>query len=430
MRISAGIATIAISILLVVLVPTSALLVAFALCLASLRWERSLIAAFFLFAAFHCMLGYFAAFAGEEGIYWLATGKTLWFAKADFAIALGLFSMATAYRFADHAKPTWVNGLVIDQDRLRIVSRAAVLIAAATMFYLYAGFSVIDLAMQNFAEVGKLRYLGSETATDAYLVIRVSDALVCTLPLLWILRRNRLDKLVCFVGFIALLLPLRRAAIFSVLLIPVLMQARTINYRKLTIIVLVFVLIFAASQIALLSFTDNDATSSFASALSEVRDLGWVMQLIQSNYLYGTSLIQPLDPFPGLIDKWKNSHSIAYITAELLNVDPESRSFGGLRITFAGEAYMNFWYFGPVMCGLLLGLGAGWADRAMQHAATLPIRYLGLTAFVWICLWLYLAGTQAVATLKFEVVILCAVYFLSRKRAVRVPVRSLQPALP
>jgi hypothetical protein len=46
-----------------------------------------------------------------------------------------------------------------------------------------------------------------------------------------------------------------------------------------------------------------------------------------------------------------------------------------------------------------------------------------------VCLWLYMAGTQAVATLKFEVVILSAVYFLARKRTARASVPALQPAL-
>ncbi len=185
-----------------------------------------MIAAFFLLAALHCLSGYFISARGADALYWLATGKEIWFSQAVFAIALGLFSMATAYGFANRSKPTWINGLSIDEDRLRNVTRAAVIIAACLMFYMYAGFSVIDLAMQNISEVGKLRYLGSETATDAYLVIRVSDALVCTLPLLWIMRQKKLDYFIYGLGMIALLLPLRRAQVFSVLFVPLLVQSK------------------------------------------------------------------------------------------------------------------------------------------------------------------------------------------------------------
>lgn len=429
MRLSAAFALIAVSILLAAVFPSSAFWLACVLCLASLRWERTLVATFFFFAALHCVLGYFVSFKGEGAIYWLTTGYDMWFSQAAFAIALGLFSMATAYGFANRSKPTWINGLSIDENHLRNVTRVAVLIAACLMFYMYAGFSVIDLAMQNIADVGKLRYLGSETATDAYLVVRVSDALVCTLPLLWIMRQKKLDYFIYSIGLVALLLPLRRAAIFSVLFVPLLVRSKAINYRKVGIVVLAFLVLLAASQIALLSFTENDATSSLASALSEVRDLGWVMELMHGNYLQGSTLIQPFDPFPGIIDTWKNTHSIAYFTADLLNVDPESRSFGGLRLTLAGEAFMNFWFFGPVFCGFLLGLCASWAERAMKNSTTLPIRYLSVTALVWICLWLYMGGTQAVATLKFELIVLSIVYFLSRKRSVPASLTSLQPAL-
>ena len=429
MRLPAAIALIAGSILLVMIFPASAFWMACVLCVASLQWERSLIAVFFLFAALHCVAGYVLSFRGEESIYWLATGQGLWFAKAAFAIALGLFAMATAYRCSNHGQPTWINRLVIDEDRLLKVSRLAVIAAAAAMFYLYSRFSIIDLALQNLTEIGKLRYLGSESASDAYFVVRLSDVLVFTLPLFWLIRRTKWDTLLCFVGFVALLLPLRRAALFSVLFTALLVQARTIGYRKLVILLLVFIVIFGASQVALLSFTGNDASTSLASALSEVRDLGWAMELIHGNYFNGVTLIQPFDPFPGLIDSWKHTHSIAYITAELLNVDPESRSFGGLRITLAGEAFLNLWFFGPVIFGYMLGLCAAWARRSMQNATTMPIRYLSVMSFIWICLWLYIAGTQAVATLKFGVLVLFMVYFIARKRSPAVTSETMRPAM-
>src|SRR5580704_10018712 len=161
MRLSAAFALMAISILLVAAFPSSGFWLACILCVASLRWERSLVAAFFAIAALHCLFGYFAAFRGEGGIYWLATGHDAWFSQAAFSIALGLFSVATAYRFARGLDLTWVNKLSIDEDRLRNMSRAMVVIAAGLMFYMYAGFSVIDLAMQNIGDIGKLRYLGS-----------------------------------------------------------------------------------------------------------------------------------------------------------------------------------------------------------------------------------------------------------------------------
>ncbi len=320
MRLAAHLALIVLAILLAVVLPQTMFWMACVLAIASLHRGRSLVSAFFLLAAIHCVLGYGMAFKGEESISWLATGQQVWFAKAALAIALGLFSMATAYRFSKHAQPTWLNGLSIDEGRMRNLTRAAVLIAAGVMFYLYAGFSVIDLALQNITEVGKLRYLGSESAVDAYMVIRVSDVLVCTLPLLWLMRQKKADYLIYLLGFVALLLPLRRASIFAVLLLPVLVRFKSINYRKLALLFLVLLAIYGLSQIALMTVYDYDVLSSAASALPEVRDLGWAMELLRSNYLYGATVIQPLDLLPGLIDTWKKTHSISYITAELLDV--------------------------------------------------------------------------------------------------------------
>lgn len=429
MRLAAHLALILLAILLAVVLPQTMFWMACVLAIASLQWSRSLVSAFFLLAAIHCVLGYGMAFKGEDSIYWLATGQQVWFAKAALAIALGLFSMATAYRFSKHSQSTWLNGLSVDEDHMRNLTRAAVVIAALAMFYMYAGFSVIDLALQNLTEVGKLRYLGSESAVDAYMVIRVSDVLVCTLPLLWLMRQKKIDYLIYLIGFIALLLPLRRASIFAVLLLPVLVRFQSINFRKLAVLFLVLLAIYGLSQIALMTVYDYDVLSSAASALPEVRDLGWAMELLRGNYLYGATVIQPLDPFPGLIDTWKKTHSISYITAELLNVDPESRSFGGLRITMAGEAFLNLWFFGPVLFGLALGWGTAWAERSMDHATNLITRYLSVTAFAWICFWIYMGGTQAAPTIKVELILFAAMYLLARKRAVAEPGTVLQPAV-
>ena len=92
MRLSAALALIAVSILLVEVFPSSGFWLACILCLASLRWERTLIAAFFLLAALHCLSGYFISARGADALYWLATGKETWYSQAVFAIALGLLA--------------------------------------------------------------------------------------------------------------------------------------------------------------------------------------------------------------------------------------------------------------------------------------------------------------------------------------------------
>ena len=428
MRIYSAIALIAISILLAVILPQSMFPLACILAIASLHWERSLMAAFFALAAAHVIGGYFIAYLGQDSIYWLFNQHQFWFAQASLTIALGLFSMSTAYRMSHKTTETWINRLAIDEDRLRLAVRVIVLIAAGAMFYIYSGLSIVDLALENLSQLGKLRYLGGESASDVYWIARASDALVCTLPLLWLLKKGKLDYLIYAFGFLALIPPLRRAAIFSVLLLPFLVQTRQVNYRKVAVTFLILLCLYVVSQVYFLQLDQDETLTAVASALPEARDLGWVMQLLGSHYLYGATFIQPFDPVPAFIDTWKETHSMGYITATLLGLDPDERTFGGLRVTLAGEAFMNFWLFGPVIFGLLLGYGAAWARRSMDHARTLPIRYLAVTAFIWICLWLYMGGTQAVATLKFELVVLVVVYFAARKRTAPATDVALQPA--
>ncbi len=323
---------------------------------------------------------------------------------------------------------TWLDKLSIDDGRIRIIARIVTLIAAGLMFYMYAGFSVVDIALQNAGEIGKLRYLGSESAADAYLVVRISDALACSLPLLWLTRNRKLDYFIYGVGLIALILPLHRASILTVFLVPFVVRAREINYRKIAVVFLVLLAVYVTSQIYFLNVEEDETVGAVASALPEVRDLGWAMKLLDGNYLYGATLVQPFDPLPSLIDTWKEKHSLSYVTTTLLGQDPEERSFGGLRVTIFGESFLNLWFLGPVLLGFLFGWAAAWAVRSVNHAATLPSRYLAVTAFIWICMWLYMGGTPVLATLKFEFVILALMYFAARKRSLPIPGIAMQPA--
>jgi hypothetical protein len=428
MRLYFAIALIVLSLLSATLLPQTMFFMACLLSLASLRLERSLIAVFFALAALHCIGGYFIAFRGESSLYWLFNQHEFWFSQATLAIALGLFSMSTVYRLSDLQKTTWIGKLSIDEDRLRVVTRIVVVAAGGLVFYMYSQFSVIDLALQNFSDIGRLRYLGSESAMDVYTVGRVSDALLCALPLLWLLKTRKLDYVIYGFGLLAMIPPLRRAQLFAVLLLPFLVRAKEINYRKLAITFVVLLSIYVVSQFYFLTLGEGDSFNAVASALPEARDLGWAMKLMDGHYLHGVTFIQPFDPFPAIIDTWKASHSMGYITATLLGVDPDERAFGGLRVTMAGEAFMNFWFFGPVLLGSLLGWGAAWAARSMNRSVDLPSRYLAVTAFVWICFWLYMGGTQALATLKFNAVILLLMYSLAFRRSVPAVLYAARPA--
>jgi len=414
-----------VSLLIAIIFPKSMLFLACLMALASLKKERTLVSAFFFLAAVHCILGYFLAFRSEEHIFFNFSYHEFWFAQAAFAISLGLLGVSIGYEFSDHTNRTWVNYLSIDEDKLRVVTRMAVVLGAAAILCMYSRFSLVQVLLENFISAGKLRYLGGESASDVWIVAKALDVLTYSLPLLWVVRKHKIDYLTYAVGFIALLLTLRRASMLSVLLVPIIVRSEKVNFRKLAVVFLVLISVYSASQIVFLNADKDSAVSAMASAFPETRDLGWVMASMDGKYLYGSTFVQPFDPLPTFLSDWKQTHTMEYVTANLLGFDPLKRDFGGLRLTMAGEAYMNFWILGPPPFALLLGFGIAWSERSLKFSDTIPVRYLSATLFLWFSFWLYMGGTQALGTMKFGAIVLFAMYFFSRKQT-----PALTPQMP
>jgi hypothetical protein len=404
------------SLLIGIVLPNSMPFLACLLALASLRRERSLVSAFFLLASMHCILGYFLAFRSASHIFSDFNHYDSWFGQAAFVVSLGLIGVSIGYQLSDHNNRTWVNYLSIDENKLRIVAKVAVILGAATIFYMYSRFSFIQALLENLDFAGRLRYLGSESLGDIWIASKALDVLTYSLPLLWVIRKDKTDYLTCVVGLTALFLTLRRASLLSVLLVPLLVKSEKVNFRKLAFVFLGCISLYSASQIAFLDMDKDGPAAAVASAFPEVRDLGWIMALMHGDYLYGATFVQPFDPLPAFASNWKQTHTMQYVTASLLGFDPSTNDFAGLRLTMAGEAYMNFWMLGPPLLALLLGFGIAWSERALKFSVTVPIRYLSATIFLWFSFWLYMGGTQALGTIKFGAIILFVMYAAARKQ--------------
>jgi hypothetical protein len=379
----------------------------------SIAFQLSPVALFLGFAAFHCVFGYIGAFVSEEHIFSVFSHHQAWFAQAAFVVALGLFAMSMAYRTFRSGVRTWVTELSIDPDRLCMCARIAVLLGMALTTYLLSQMSLLDVVAEQFGGLGQLRYMGTEGSLTAWVSARALDLFAYSIPLLWMLRRRRADIVLIVLGAIPFLLLLRRAAILSAILVP-LLAARRINYKIVVVALLIGVSVYSASQLFLLDSGSDAQPAAVFSAFPEIRDLGWVMSLMRDDYLGGTTLIQPLVPLPSFISDWKTKHTMEHVTGKLIGLDdPDSRSFAGLRVTMAGEAFMNWWFIGPPIFGFLLGMGAAWAERSLLNSRTTATRYISATLMVWICFWLYMGGTQALGTVKFGALMLSAMCFYS-----------------
>jgi hypothetical protein len=143
--------------------------------------------------------------------------------------------------------------------------------------------------------------------------------------------------------------------------------------------------------------------------------------------LHGVTFAQALLPVPSIVSDWSSTHSLRAITTKLIGMD-ESRETGGLRLTILGEGYINLGYFGAIAAGFAWGLAVGWCERFLEYARALDSEfwnYAAVLCFVWVCFLVYLAGTQAAASIKTGAFLLLLVVWASKYRPVSREVRMV-----
>jgi len=162
----------------------------------------------------------------------------------------------------------------------------------------------------------------------------------------------------------------------------------------------------------------HEVLTAAGSALPEVRDLGWMMSINDEKW-YGMTFLQAVLPIPSFVSEFSHEHSLRQITTRAIGLDVEGQT-GGLRLTLAGESYFNFGYFGVAVVGFLFGLACAVLDAAvaqLKNTDGIAGIYLSALLFSWLCFWLYLAGTQAAATIKIGLILMIFVLFFSRQRS-------------
>ena len=80
-----------------------------------------------------------------------------------------------------------------------------------------------------------------------------------------------------------------------------------------------------------------------------------------------------------------------------------------------------------IVVGLLWGLAVGWCALIQATRKNKPgfMNYGAALCFVWICFLVYLAGTQAAASIKVGAMVVLAVAWASRERSVGAQSRAL-----
>jgi hypothetical protein len=378
--------------------------------------SATVIGLFLLVAICHAVLGYFMAGPTSISI-WIGTAAERVYATAFLVVSSGLLATAVGYAIAIPMPMQRMCAAIrrfhADDARLVQAARVVALAGSGLMFAVYAAVGIVPFLVDSF---GRARYLSGASddyAVYEWLAARALDLLTFSVPLvvtsaLW--HRRKLDWFLGAISICALFLPLRRAnlltAIFLVLIIGAL-RAGKFSRRRM-VIAGALVAVYGMSQLLFVSFgtlgeLDVDRGVVIAAgALPEIRDLGWTIELIGRERLRGQTFVQALVPIPSFLSDFSQTSSLRAITSRMIGLDMQ-RQTGGLRLTLAGEAYLNFDLLGPVLLGFLFGVVSAAVEiafRELRSRRALWAYFMAALFFVWTCFWLYLGGTQSAATIK------------------------------
>lgn len=409
-----------------------------------LFWRRStrrfgvvsLVGIFSVAAAVHAVGGFLLAGPATDAI-WGSTRVADFYPKAFLIIAAGLLAASIGFgiglRWRMNRITGWCTNLAIDDVKLLRWTQVLTIAGAVLIVLVYYTVGYIPLLSSL---PGQSRYLtegfSSNYQRDEWLVNRGMDLLTDSLPVIVFWRfwgRGWLNFLIATAGCAALLLPLRRANLASIVICVMIMQfLRTGKMRKRYLAILLLLAVtYEASQFYFFHLFGEEmnargSINAMGSALPEVRDLGWVMSLSNEPW-YGATFLQALLPIPSFISDFSKEYSHREITTRIIGME-EERATGGLRLTLAGESYLNFGYFGVVVIGFVFGIACAALDVAiasLRHDQGIAGLYLSSLLFGWLCLWLYLGGTAAAATIKMGLILVTCLFVLSWRRTTQYP---------
>jgi hypothetical protein len=404
---------------------------------------KTLCVLFFWFAVVHIVFGYTLADLTTEHTSIRSNPETL-YATAMLINCIGLFAGAVGYAWKlNYSGSSMIRGvpLAINMDLAERLFRVILLIGSGLMFFVYWKLGAADYLLEP-AKWPVMRYITSDilsgSAKEEWLVNRAMDLLTVSLPfvLFVAVKHPRILRIIpAGIGCIALLLPLRRANLLAAALaVLILVGIERGSLYQITRKVLVCIaIVYIVSQcIFLIGIIAMDASPRqvlmiSSTALPEVRDLAWTLSLLHGESLNGTTFAQALIPLPSIASDWSSSHSLRAISTKLIGLDETSET-GGLRLTVLGEGYINFGYIGAIAVGFLWGLAVGWCELVIQATGKNKpgfTNYGAALCFVWICFLVYLAGTQAAASIKIGAMVVLGVAWASRERSDAAQLRAL-----
>jgi len=385
---------------------------------------------FFLFAFVHALFGRYAAAVLTDKYTFVSPATLGPFVNQSFLIiSTGLTCCFLGYLWMPGTSSGRIGAMLARMsspepfDQVRSRSRVLVLIAFPLVVIGLQQLGGIPLLSDNPRHDRYLLNFMPEHRFDTFLVNRGREIVVfpaAALALGWYFRKRRIvDAIFVLLAAATCLLTATRAPLL--IAICVVMTVLVWRSRFLTLFLSVALVLagLIASEIALGSDSNagtGDATTieRIGADVGEVRDLGWVL-LKQNDYYWGLTFLAGFLPIPSFASDFTQTYHLRTVTLNAIGF-PLTAAHGGLRITYAGECFLNFGWAGVVLGGLVYGWICSRFSRFFHCLRTAPEEYpVGVLALA--CAWvavsfvIYLSGSGSGGTLKTYFAVLAVLLF-------------------
>ena len=385
---------------------------------------------FFIFGVIHAVFGRYAAAILTAKYAFVGAATFEPFINQSFLIiSIGLTCCLLAFCLIRPASQNRLGELLVrvsSKEAFAAVcrrSRILVLIAVPLIVIGLQRLGGIPLLSDNPRHDRYLLNFTPEHRLDTFLVNRGREMIVfpaAALMLGWYLRKRKIgDALFVAVAGLSCLLTATRSPLLIGLSIVTVVLVWKNRIKTVAFTVLTALAALVASEMAL--GTDSGPNSGewstierFGADVAEVRDLGWIL-LKQDERYWGKTFIAGLVPIPSFASDFTQTYHMRTITLEAIGI-PLTAAHGGLRITYSGEWFLNFGWFGVVLGGVLYGWMCAYFStlfhRLTRSSTEYPVGTL-LLACAWVALsfMIYMGGTGTGGTLKTYAGILALLLF-------------------
>jgi oligosaccharide repeat unit polymerase len=323
-------------------------------------------------------------------------------------------------------RPETVNTAIPSPGGEGVIRRSHLiaLLASGMAAYIFWKIGFLPLFSKDPNAVRYFDYNVSNSYQIDYSIFRRSVALFSMmLPFYWLNwkeRRSFLSLLCCGVGVIVLVGSGQRIqVVIAALTVFVVRYVRgELQWKHVLGTVTLGTIFIVITQSLLLqqqyTLQDLGVFGGLASVFGEIRDLGWLLTKSGTDLLYGRTYLADIIPLPKSLVPFKQLYGLTEVTKSAIGM-AEVDSFAGLRVMAFGEAFLNFWYWGVIAIGFLLG-------RLLSSLST-RFEALGgnktkdaLSVYPFALLWtqfatkVYFGGSMAVMDVVLSVVILIFLY--------------------